>query len=385
MDLAVKKTTAFTQFSHLVNCLTTYLQSKRFQDVCVQHKMVERILSILRRSYTAHPNESSNEDIQSLAQLRLKINQALSDVSALPHFAEAYPLGSSLSSTLISWLSASEDQLQICACIVLGNLARSDEVCREMVQNLEIHKQLIAILKSDARGSVLHAALGVLKNLAIAGDNKLYLGDAGIIPAISRLWASDAVPQVQFSAASLARLATISSVQNISRLLESSSLETHPPAQRQTYLSLLLSLFEKTDSTPIKTEIGRTIASICRTLSSRVSEGNDDRCALPERLFALHDGVARPLWAMIVQAEWRVVRSEGWFALALMASNARGSVVVIDCLEKADAYPLLEKTIKAEVQEPNRQSEGLQRSKDRDNAIILVRELLSKEVWHPLS
>jgi hypothetical protein len=59
----------------------------------------------------------------------MQVQQALSDVSALPLFADTYPLDSGLSKTLKLWLEAPEDRLQACSCVILGNLARSDEIC----------------------------------------------------------------------------------------------------------------------------------------------------------------------------------------------------------------------------------------------------------------
>jgi hypothetical protein len=380
MNLAVNETTTFAQFTCLVNCLLAYLRNERFQIACIRHRLVEQLLSVLRHSYATNADQSSSEDVQQLTQLRLKLNQALSDISALPEFAETYPLDSQLLSTLKAWLAAAEDQLQICACVMLGNLARTDEVCRFMVECLEIHRPLIAILKTDARGSVLHAALGFLKNLAIAANNRQQLGDAGIIPAVSNLWKFDIVPQVQFSSVSLTRQVITSSFNNVSRLLSPLSSDPDSPAHERTYLSLMLLLFGKTDAAPIKTEIGRSIVSICRTLTSCAREGQVEAKALLERLFTLHEGIALPIGAMITQTEWSVVRSEGWFALALMASHPLGSLAVDDCIQNIDVYQLLEDTLTAEITASVSDAEKLQRSKDRDNMVILIKELLSNDV-----
>ncbi|KAJ5096233.1 hypothetical protein NUU61_005589 [Penicillium alfredii] len=380
MELADSDTIAFAHFSSLVTCLATYLDKERFQNACVSNGMVEGVLSVLRRSYSVEIDQSSSEDIKALTQLRLKINQALSEVSASLLFSGRYPLDSALAQTLKSWVVADEDQLQICACVMLGNLARSDEVCQVMVRDLKIHEELISVLKSDARGAVLHSALGFLKNLAIAGDNRLSLGEAGIIPAVSRLWAYESVPQVQFSAASIARQVIINSTDNISRLFTPLSQDPDSPAHKRTYLSLLLSLFEKTDSTPIKTEIGRSVASICRALSPKARDGNEEAISLLDRLYSLHEGVARPIGTMITQSQWPVVRSEGWFALALMAANHLGCAAVVDCLHNAEVSELLKMALSADSSsEGEKDANKSQKTKDRDNAFVLVQELLKNE------
>ncbi|KAJ5770807.1 uncharacterized protein N7511_002858 [Penicillium nucicola] len=382
MELALDETLEFSHFSSLVTSLTAYLEKEKFQAVCVSNRMVEGVLDVLRRSFSIEIDQSSADNIKAISQVRLKINQALAEVSASPLFAQHYPLDSPLSQTLKTWLVADEDQLQICACVMLGNLARSDEVCQVMVRDLKIHEELISVLNSDSQGAVLHSSLGFLKNLAIAGDNRDILGEAGIIPAVSRLWAYESVPQVQFSAASIARQVIISSIDNISRLLAPLSNDPDSPANQRTYLSLLLSLFEKSDSTPIKTEIGRTVASICRTVCPRSRDGEEQANILLDKLFTLHKGLALPLGAMITQTQWPVVRSEGWFALALMATHKLGCTAVVDCLHKTEVTELLKTTLGVESpgQDGSKEeADKSQENKDRDNAFILVKELLKNE------
>lgn len=382
MDLAVNKDTTFAQFACLVECLSRYMQNDRIQNACVQHRLVEKLLAVLRHSYDINDvDESSSEDVKLLAQTQLKLNQTISDVSAVSQFAEVYPVGSSLFNSLKSWMAEPEDQLQICACVILGNLARSDEVCRLMISELDIHRSLIAILKksNNARGSVMHAALGFLKNLAILEENRGKLGEADIIPTVSHLWTSDTIPQVQLAAVSLIRLVINSSVENIGRLLAPLSADPDSPTHLRTYLSLLLSLLGRTDSTPIKTEIGRTVASICRTLGSRSREEDSKEATdLFDRLFDLHEDVARPIDAMVTQKEWPVVRSEGWFALALMASHAKGSLAVADRLYNTDVYQLVEETLEADVSGTDNAS--VQKSKDRENLVVMIKELLDNDV-----
>ncbi|KAF4162871.1 hypothetical protein CNMCM6936_001456 [Aspergillus lentulus] len=380
LDLLSEDGVALSRFVCLANCLMAYLDKERFQDICVGQCIVERVLSVLKQSLYIKADPSSSDDTKALAQLQLKINQTLSEVSASPKFSEVYPLESPLVQTLKDWLASTEDQLQICSCVMLGNLARSDGVCEAMVRKMNIHTLLISILRSDARGAVLHSAIGILKNLAIAGDNRQYLGNAGIIPAVSRLWGYETVPQVQFAATSIVRQVIISSIANISRLLELAPTGEDSSTSQQTYLSSLLSLCEKTDSTPIKTEVGRIVASICRTIVPKSREADSEASTLLERLFTMHEGVALPLGAMIAQSQWLVVRSEGWFALALMASSKHGTAAVIDCLQKLDLYPLLEETMSRPVCDSANEADKLKAAKDRDNIVVLIQELLKNDV-----
>ena len=369
----------FSQFSCLVNGLVACLENQRLADMCIsQPRLLRGILQVLERSYSI---EVDSDDVEILAQLRLKINRSLAEISGSSGFIEHYTLDSPLSHTLMSWLrnnNQGKEQLQICSCLILGNLARTNEVCQRMVTEYNIHRDLIAILNTpDASDAVLHAALGFLKNLAVPAHSKAPLADAGIIPSASRLWAS-VMPQVQFSAATLVRQVTTSSMQNISRLLAAAD---DGDDTSSTYLSRLLCLFEKTDSDPIKIDIGRTIVSILRTLIPKTRAGDQEAVSLYHRLVDLHRHVALPIGAMLVQTQWPVVRSEGWFALALMASTTLGSTAVVDCLvDVPDASKLLADVLEADIPQGVEQGDRSWIMKDRDNAIILIKGLLENAV-----
>lgn len=332
-------------------------------------------------------NTPSNNG-EALSTSRLKLIHTLSDLSGLSIYAREYPLSSSVTAMLISWLKSSRDHLQICACVMLGNLAREDAICESMVRDYQIHLFLIAILNSDAKGPVIHSVLAFLKNLAVAEKNRKPLGEAGLIQTLSRLWAAEVVPHVQFLAVSLTRQILISTVDNVSLLLEPLSPDPDSPANSRTYLSLMLSLFAKTDSAPTQTEVGRAVAAICRVVlrlkpDAEIAATTE---SLVQRLFSLHPDVARPIGAMITQSQWPVVRSEGWFALALMASNPTGCVAVDDCLQSTSVMEILQKTVERKISEPvdgesaETKTERAKHVGDRDNVLILLHGLLKHSV-----
>lgn len=125
------------------------------------------------------------------------------------------------------------------------------------------------------------------------------------------------------------------------------------PKTETPILAELLRIYSVAEELPTKTEIARTIAGVLRTLNS-----NPASTSAPtdlETTLYTHP-IARPLWDMILQDKWPVVRSEGLFALALMARGA-AEEVWRECGEAE------EKVLR-----------GLE-NKDLDNGIILVAEV----------
>lgn len=352
----------------LVNAIATHLQIDRFQRILIDEDLVKLPLLIIIRSFQAPPAQTppppsspslslttidlfsptvrDGADEENVSSVRNSLIRALSDVSANPEFGVKYPVDSDLVKSLIRWLSASQSQLQICACIMLGNHARSDVVCHSMVHDLRIHETLASIVRDGSDIRVLHAALGFLRNLALPPGNKALLGQAEIIETISRFWSMEFTPQLQYSAVSLIRQLLNSSFANVQRLLISLSADPDSPAHDKTYLSILLSLFEKTDQGPTRVEIARTIAAIWRCVRS--SNPSIDPIVLADlihRLYSKHANLARPLAMMVTQSQWPIIRSEGWFALALMARSKEGSAAINAILQQVEVFGALVETV----------------------------------------
>ncbi len=400
----------------LINSIVIFLELEHFQKIIIAEDLVALPLLIIIRSFSPQASSMTSlsvtnldpvvrdlEEEEQLSTARNALIRALSDVSALPEFGRQYPVGSSLIDSLVGWLSSSRPHFQICSCIMLGNLARSDAVCHTMVHDLQLHRTLATILGESADMQVLHSVLGFLRNLALPVENKTPLGAAGIIEAIPRIWSMDSLSQLQHLAVGLIRQLLIGSLANVQRLLSPLSFDPDSPAHEKSYLSLLLSLFETTDQMPIKLEIARITAAIWRCLNN--VEQSEDLNPIIRKLVLNHSTVVAPLAMMVSQSRWPVVRSEGWFALALMARSKEGAAGINSILGRVEILGALVETITGQsmavevergsaVPGPDVQESGSDptgrgmmtdqkeemKTRDRENAMVLVHELLKNNV-----
>ncbi|KAL8715111.1 MAG: hypothetical protein Q9220_001068 [cf. Caloplaca sp. 1 TL-2023] len=390
---------------------------QRFQRYFVEQDLVNNLLDVVLRSSPQaapsnvttgltgdRPRVGRNPDEEELSLLRGAAVQVLSDISATGIFANKYTIDSPLVGSLVRWISSSGQQLQICSCLMLGNLARSDPVCQAMVHRLRVHEATLRLLQDQSNVQVSYAALGFLRNLALPADNKPVIGTQQSVDVISRFWAMDLNPQVQHASVGLLRQLLNGCISNVRWLLESLSSDTDSPAYEKTYLSLLLLLFGRTDDTATKFEIGRTVATICRCIST-FSQGlpPESTSAILHRLYGVHADIATPLAVMISQGRFPVIRSEGWFALALMARSREGSAAVAEIFSQLELFGMLVSTITGQptnggparpitADRPNTGStssssnsnrseqEREMQIKDRENALVLVNELLRHRV-----
>jgi hypothetical protein len=400
-------------FLSLSNTGISYLRHVRFQKALVRNG-VEAAVRIILYSYTRFDNTSTQhdtlesltpeqEDAKLLILMRSNMNQVLSDVSALPEFSTQYPVLSPTIGNLRRFLSSPQIQLQVCACIMLGNTARSDKACEEFVHTSRVHKPLIAILTDATDSQLLHATLGFLKNLALPARNKVELGDAGLMDILPRLWTMDTLPQIQYSSVSLARQLIIGNFHNVRRMCTRLTEDTSSPANERSKLSILIAVFQRTDAEPIKMEIARLLTAVCRVFTSP-NQNIADIERRRKEFFERHPDIGRPLSFMVSQKKWPVVRSEGWFVMALMARTPEGAECVADIMHDPQVFqPLVEllsgksivdgtpvtpggspmsgNAIATEGISPlaplttNSRDATMQRI-DRENALVLVSELL---------
>ncbi|KAM0153144.1 hypothetical protein ACHAPG_007246 [Botrytis cinerea] len=403
----------------LVNTAVAYLGHEKFQKTLVKTpQALDTALAVLVNSYTrfdSHPSIGPStpheDDAKLLSQMRINLNSALSDISALPEFKEACPVISPFSSSLRRWLSSEQIQLQVCACIMLGNLARNNEACELFVHTARVHLPLVPILRDVNDSQLLHAALGFLKNLALPMKNKEVLGSSGIFEVLPRLWLLDILQPIQLSSISLARQLVNGSMENVERLCARLSTDKDSPAHERSNISLLIALFDRTDVEPIKMEISRLITAVCRVFTAYKGRPAEELNETRRKFLLRHPDIGRPLSFMVSQNKWPIVRSEGWFVFALMARYPDSAQCISDMMQDVTVFqplvemltgkPLLEykpttttntspsnpqsessgtlslepQTPDPEPVQPHAQAAEMARL-DRENALVLVSELL---------
>ena len=303
-----------------------------------------------------------------MTQLRKSLIISLSNVSSNKHFTEKYPLNSSpLLRKLHAWLCLSristlsggkptpnyllQEALQTSACIMLGNVATSDEVCLTLVKVYEIHMALIRIMgRKDKDYGTVFSAVGMLRNLVLPADNKAIVGKSeyGIWQALEARWLhgieGGVEKQVPYAISGLGRLLIKGCKENAVRLLENAGSQLDSSEEEKktvTRLSILLKLYAKSNEIPTKTEIARTVCEVLKcvagwkrqsTTPTTVDEGTgltiDDvqkRIFNSEGRFKNHEMIPQVVGAMVSQGKWPAIRSEGIFSLGLLAAGFGGT------------------------------------------------------------
>ena len=387
------------------------------------------LLNVLQDSYSRFLDEEEEQESarKILTQLRKALIISLSDVSSNPEFTQRYPLDSSpLLKKLHGWLSTStastENQtdyllaeaLQTSACIMLGNVATSDTACLSLVNSHSIHIPLIAIMgQSDKDHGTVFSSVGMLRNLVLPTENKLVIGDpeSGIWQALETRWLhgieGGVEKQVPYAVSGFGRILVKGCRENALRMLENatSCLPGDGEASEKitTRLSLLLKLSAKSDEVPTQTEIARTVCEVLRCIAAWKGQASGwaarengiglTLVEMEERVYNSggkyhnHGMIPQVIGAMVKQDKWPAVRSEGIFALGLLAAGFGGGGQGVGF--EGHSFPnegaRLAWSVKGDwwgLISGEREKVKLE-GKDSANALVLVAEVRSKLVFLP--
>ncbi|KAI5295514.1 hypothetical protein KEM52_001176 [Ascosphaera acerosa] len=379
VELAEQSEQTLDGFVYQVHAISALLDQERFRQICITHDLFPRIVQLLDCSHALRPDPSDTDEVKRLANARLVLNQAFSDVSDEVNFSERYPVGSELSSTLVRWLDRLEVDLVTCALIVLGNLARNDTVCETLVEQYRLHEKLLeALERHEDHASVAYSVLGFLKNLAVPVKNREPLGAAGLLRAAQSFWNHTALPQLQTTAVSVVRLTVTNSFANTTLFLESSD-----GAQEGTYLRTILQVHKQTDSVSVRIETARTVAALLRNIGLQKGTPQAEHAAqLAHGVVSQHQDIDVPLACLIEHTASPLVQGEGIIALTMLAQCCSdGAKTALRCLERQPCVAALDLILTEEVA-PGKEGDANEqklRASNKANATLLCHYLQQAE------
>lgn len=356
-------------FCSLANTTVNLLRSEKFRQLCIASRHVHNVFTLLEKSYFIVRDDADlpklvPSDEANLQVSRLGLMQALSDLSSDSAFPPRYPPNSDFVKRLRARMDENaswKTLLPAAACMILGNLVRSDDTSIQMVQELHLTDDILKLKISAEVPEVTFASLGLVKHLAIPSINKKALADSKLLEMLCGIIVGDKGPQnlVLVLATSVVRLLIMA--ETASRVLEALKIQTSDLSSVESSRTSLETLLTADSREPEaqKIERARLIAQLVRSLANasnnRIRELYDD-----------YPSMCQALWVLTQQKENVPLQLEGWFAIALMSTIPEGLEDVVRYIEKGSLLPEL--VLRASTREP----------KLRDNLRILVNNLKSE-------
>lgn len=344
---------------------------------------IEAVLGIL--STPKSPDESPSEETNILVMVQL-IN-ALAAISGSDSFIQTFHTHSPLIQKVVSNLRHPKPApFTVLACIILGNVATSDEASTRLVKDMNIHTPILEILSTSQIPAILYAAAGLVRHLTFPEGNRTALGDAGLIDICCNLLVKND-PSVRGEAAAIIGKLCTNNLSNIRRVIEDSvpsglTLAQAPgigtPNQPKILDHIITQALAPAPPVPstsmknISIEVGRLIVSILRYLGQTQQNSVDNGLLVHLYQIPL---IARPVARLVRQRFFAEPRSEGLLGLGLMAQSNAGASCVRNEIQED---PGLLEAMKELATEGKKEASGIGR--DRQNALVLLHGLTNNGV-----
>ncbi|KAI4745624.1 hypothetical protein E4T50_03998 [Aureobasidium sp. EXF-12298] len=386
-----------TAFLDALTLVAAHLLDKNFVQALVEHKQIESVWKLLKR--TEHRMLSDREaednedyDEKQYLQFQLVLSQGLADMTALPLYNEKYDTSDTFIQSLYSQTipaaadPTSRSPIAPTACLILGNLITSDEAAISLAPHVPI-KDLFVELGRSYDSAFLNAASGLLRHLSTPMQNReRYFADPEYLQSTKHLYTDISLEQVQMGGLALARQMLASMKSRLVATLSNANND---------FLSTLLTTYQNTTSTSVKLEMSRLAVSFFRTLQASSATVAEIESGEEEATKALFDtpvntpSILDPLIFSIKHAaEPGIIgiQAEAWLGLNLAARLPYGANKVGNAFAEDEALFALfvsrlggqaSQAVDSEEVKDSR-PEWL-KEKERDNAVLLAAELIKAE------
>ena len=360
-------------------CIAPYLKDAAFQEALLNNRQLPLLWSLLEKA--AFVAQIPNIETSSAPAIEKDILNTITQISLLPNFPDHlqsdYTFIRILSSAcILTENDARTASKSICACILLGNFATTDENASEVVSKLDLvslfdfislkaygrSKSSVApslvISSSDTNEPphvptdtvYLHAAGGMLRHISRPRNirEKHFTDPAALQASIALCQYSE--PEVQIQGLRLFRnlLAT-----NFITLTH--SIDNH-------YTSSLIKVFTESDKEMVKLEVFRTVVRILNAFSSTDAwkpvngQSNTDAAAQDHHRakedslsrFLTTPSVAEPLVFAVTlpvsqsNPQTYIVQLEGWLGLVMLVSSGYiGRYLSEECFKRDEMFEAL--------------------------------------------
>ncbi|KAF2473375.1 GTP binding protein-like protein [Lindgomyces ingoldianus] len=383
-----------------------YLQDPEFQQKVAKPEVLEKLFDLMLdyesrlspeeiqavfRALGASQDPSKTPTEDTNTTLLVQLVNSLSAISASDAFVNHFSLRSPVVKKVRSKLfSLATSPSTVCACIMLGNLATSDQISIDMVEDMGLHLTLIGLLSARREPALLYAAAGFMRHLAFPEENRDAIGEAGLIETCCQLLLNKD-PSVRGEAAAIVCKLVSNNFRNIEKVvyeaipdditptqLPGVELPVHPTILYHIVTQALVPA-APLPSTSMKNamiEIGRTIIAILRYLGQ--SNAEEDVEPVARHMFKT-PLVARPVARLVRQRFFAEAQSEGLLGLGLMAQSHEGAVCVVDEMKEDEGLLNAVREFTAAEKKDDQQN-GDMLGRDHQNALVLLHGLATNGV-----
>ncbi|KAI8374497.1 armadillo-type protein [Radiomyces spectabilis] len=257
------------------------------------------------------PEEDTEENKKQFEEIQKTISKATIYITSPDAKLEEFYNDKDLLSRFIDMAKSDSEVVHQCAVYILGNLARTDAHCIDLVENHHLEKLLLSLFQSTENATFQYAILGCLKHLCLPKHNKAAMGEAGTIDVVAPMLdaSKDMLKRNQFLTIGILKMLCAGNYKNAESII-SSPVETE---NEDTPLALVLGFIKRVDDVGAKSEATRILANLVKTVWCQGSMDLRPKLVEPSCIDAIME--------LVRTSKFVVLKNDGIMALTLIFAD----------------------------------------------------------------
>ncbi|KAI8361761.1 armadillo-type protein [Blakeslea trispora] len=293
------------ELNNLENLADTLLQlimdDDNLENEIIDMGALDTLLDFLEN---AKLDVDEKEDEDKLEDIRKTISKITICATSTDSKMDTLYNNQQLLSKFLTMAKSESEAVHQCAVYILGNLARTDQHCIELVEKYNLSKLLLDLFKKTENATFQYAILGCLKHLCLPASNKAVIEDDDCISIVSPMLneSKDMLKRNQFLTIGIIKLLCAGNFENCKRVVEGDSL------------SLVTLFIKRVDDVAAKSEATRILTNLVKTVWVQ-----KDNAALKAKMMDAH--IVDPVMELVRTSTFPILKNDGVMALILIFSD----------------------------------------------------------------
>ncbi|CAO3587697.1 unnamed protein product [Absidia cylindrospora] len=256
--------------------------------------------------------QDDKEEMEKLVEIKKSLSNVVIYATSSDDLIEQLYKDQQFLAQLIQMTKGSSEILQRTGVNIIGNLARTDQQCIDLVETHSLDVILVDLFKNTDNAMIQNTILGCLKHLCLPKENKIALCNAGAIELAATLLdpSKDMVKRNQFLAIVILKLLCTNNIAGSRRLLNTTKESNNNP----TILDMLTSFLQRVDDVAAKSETTRVFIQLIKSVWSQPDDQH-----LRQQL--LRTPILNAVIEMIRTSKFPVLKNDGIIALTVILAD----------------------------------------------------------------
>ncbi|KAI9304355.1 armadillo-type protein [Cunninghamella echinulata] len=294
--------------------LQVLLDDDNAQQMVATSGNLDQLMLLLDDNAMFTDDDMDDDEMEKLQEIKRTISKVIVYATSSDDLIDPLYNDKAFLSRLFEMAKSKTEVIHQTAIYIIGNLARTDKHCIDLVKDHHLELLLLELFKVTENAVFQSAILGCLKHISLPVENKDIIGNTGIIELISPLLdtSKDMLKRNQYLVIVILKILCTNNINNSKRLLANEN-------NNESILNAILSFLHRVDDVAAKSEATRVLIQLIKSVWSQPIE-------LELRQQLVQPSIVQAIIELIRTSTFPVLKNEGIIGLTVIMADHNSDI-----------------------------------------------------------